>query len=406
MENNFSYINHTHLYFGNLQEALQELLPYHTIIMCYGTGSIKRNHYYDEIIKSIPNEIYSLIEINGIQSNPTKELVDNALNKISKELADNTLDKLIKPIILSVGGGSVHDFSKALSIALADTSKDWYKYWLNGEYRQHIDNVIPVGCISTTFGSGSEMNASTVISNSKTKTKLETVFDDNVRPIFACLMPDWCNDRTPANMNAQIFDIVIHIIEQYVSDSVICSSDWLALGLLKSTIDNIFEFYTDDYWECPDECDKPDYTDLIWNSIYACNSLLSKGKTPDWGLHLIAQNLGGVTNITHGKTLALLCREYYKFLQRLCESKYCMFENLQTRFKRFYDFFGMSIIDLLNKLITVMHLNDYMDYINITYEDIDKTIKETAKHKDEYTFLSYVGKIEIAKILWNSIQYK
>lgn len=72
-------------------------------------------------------------------------------------------------MILAVGGGSVCDYAKAVSVSAYCETDPWEKYYLRMEA---VDNkIIPVGCVLTMVGTGLEMNGGSVITNHKAKLK-------------------------------------------------------------------------------------------------------------------------------------------------------------------------------------------------------------------------------------------
>ena len=92
-------------------------------------------------------------------------------------------------IFLAVGGGSVCDYAKAVSVSAYCETDPWEKYYLRMEA---VDNkIIPVGCVLTMVGTGSEMNGGSVITNHAAKAKIGRVFGDNVFPRFSILDPTY-----------------------------------------------------------------------------------------------------------------------------------------------------------------------------------------------------------------------
>ncbi|MBQ3627223.1 MAG: iron-containing alcohol dehydrogenase, partial [Synergistaceae bacterium] len=150
MLGNFTYCNPTRLYFGeNALDGLNtELKNYGAnILLTYGGGSIKKSGLYDEIIKILKANNKNIIELPGVMANPTTEKLYEGC-KLAKE---NNID-----LILAIGGGSVCDYSKAVSVSAYCESDPWEKYFLKME---DVDNkIIPVGCVLTMVGTGSEMN--------------------------------------------------------------------------------------------------------------------------------------------------------------------------------------------------------------------------------------------------------
>lgn len=114
-------------------------------------------------------------------------------------------------LILTVGGGSVCDYAKAVSVSAYCESDPWEKYYL---YMEDVDNAImPVGCVLTMVGTGSEMNGGAVITNHEQKLKIGHVFGDNVFPKFAILNPEFTYTLPKYQMVEGIYDIFNHITE-------------------------------------------------------------------------------------------------------------------------------------------------------------------------------------------------
>ena len=157
MLGNFTYSNPTRLYFGeNALDGLGKELPNYgkNIMLTYGGGSVKKSGLYDEIVKILKANGKNIIDLPGVMSNPTVEKLYEGC-KLAKE---NSVD-----LILAVGGGSVCDYSKAVSVSTYCDEDPWDKYFLRME--DVSNKIIPVGCVLTMVGTGSEMNGGSVITN-------------------------------------------------------------------------------------------------------------------------------------------------------------------------------------------------------------------------------------------------
>ena len=170
MLGNFAYCNPTKLYFGD--EALQYLneeLPKYgkNVVLVYGGGSIKKNGIYDEVAEILKTNGKNVTEIAGVMPNPTLEKLYEGIEIARKHEAD---------LILAVGGGSVCDYAKAVSVSVHCDEDPWEKYYL--KFEEPACEIVPVGCVLTMVGTGSEMNAGAVITNQETKLKIGHVFAD------------------------------------------------------------------------------------------------------------------------------------------------------------------------------------------------------------------------------------
>ena len=208
-------------------------------------------------------------------------------------------------LILAVGGGSVCDYSKAVSISVHCKADPWEKYFLKME---DVDNkIIPVGCVLTMVGTGSEMNGGSVITNHAQKLKLGHVFGENVFPKFSVLDPEFTFTLPKYQMVAGFYDIMSHILEQYFSGEDDNTSDYIMEGLLRSLIHSSRK-------AVKDPTDYEARSNIMWTATWALNTLIAKGKTTDWEVHMLGQAVGAYTDATHGMTLAAVSPAYYRLI--------------------------------------------------------------------------------------------
>ena len=310
MLGNFVYSNPTRLYFGeNALDGLNQELPSYgrNILLTYGGGSVKKSGLYDEIVKILKANGKNIIELPGVMANPTTEKLYEGC-KLAKE---NNVD-----LILAVGGGSVCDYSKAVSVSAYCDEDPWDKYFLRME---DVNNkIIPVGCVLTMVGTGSEMNGGSVITNHEQKLKIGHVFGDNVFPKFSILNPVYTFTVPQYQMVAGFYDIMCHILEQYLSDQDDNTSDYIAEGLMRSLI-------TSSRIAVKNPKDYEARSNIMWTATWALNTLIAKGKSTDWEVHMIGQAVGAYTNATHGMTLSAVSLAYYRTIMSYGLKKFARF---------------------------------------------------------------------------------
>lgn len=299
MLGNFSYSNPTKLYFGedSLLYLNAELARYgKNVMFCYGGGSIKKNGIYDKVISILRTSGKNVFEDGGVMPNPTVEKLYEGC-KIAKE---NKVD-----LIIAVGGGSVCDYAKAVSVSAYCEEDPWERYYLRME---DVNNkIIPVGCVLTMVGTGSEMNGGAVITNHEQKLKIGHIFGDNVFPKFAVLDPTFTYTLPKYQMAAGIYDIFNHICEQYFSGEDDNTSDYISEGLMKSLIHA-------SRIAIQNPTDYEARSNIMWTATWALNTLIAKGKATDWMVHMIGQSVGAYTDATHGMTLAAVSMAYYRHI--------------------------------------------------------------------------------------------
>lgn len=300
MLGNFSYANPTKLYFGDdsLRSLNTELPKYgKNIVLVYGRGSVKKNGLYDEVIEILNANGKTVSEIAGVMPNPTIEKLYEGVEIARKANVD---------LILAVGGGSVCDYAKALSVSVNCDEDPWEKYYL--KFEEPSCETIPVGCVLTMAGTGSEMNAGAVITNHTSKLKIGHVFaDEKIMPKFSILNPNYTLTLPKYQMAAGIYDIFNHICEQYFSGDDDNTSDYISEGLMKSLIHSsrIANKNPQDYEA---------RSNIMWTATWALNTLVAKGKSTDWMVHMLGQAAGAVTDATHGMTLSAVSLAYYKYI--------------------------------------------------------------------------------------------
>jgi alcohol dehydrogenase YqhD (iron-dependent ADH family) len=299
MLGNFVYSNPTKLYFGTTAlEGLNNELPKYgkNVLLVYGGGSIKKNGIYDQIIKILKANGKNIFEDGGVMPNPTVEKLYEGCERARKANAD---------LILAVGGGSVCDYSKAVSVSAYCTDDPWEKYFIR--FEEPDCKTIPVGCVLTMVGTGSEMNGGSVITNHTQKLKIGHVFGDDIFPKFSCLNPEFTFTLPKYQMVSGIFDIMSHIMEQYFSGTDDNTSDYIMEGLMRSLIHS-------SYAAVKNPKDYEARSNIMWTATWALNTLVAMGKTTDWEVHMIGQAVGAHTDATHGMTLSAVSLAYYRYI--------------------------------------------------------------------------------------------
>ena len=310
MLGNFSYHNPTKLYFGedSLGCLKDELAKYgENILLVYGGGSIKKSGLYDEITAILKDCGKTIAEVSGVMPNPTLEKLYEGI-RIARE---NKTD-----FILAVGGGSVCDYSKAVSVSVNCDEDPWDKYYIR--FEEPSCEIIPVGCVLTMAGTGSEMNAGSVITNHDAKLKIGHVFGEEVMPKFSILNPKYTMTLPKYQMAAGIYDIMNHICEQYFSGEDDNTSDYISEGLMRGLIHASRIAVKD-----PQNYEAR--SNIMWTATWALNTLVSRGKSTDWMVHMLGQAVGAYTDATHGMTLAAVSLPYYRYIMPYGLKKFARF---------------------------------------------------------------------------------
>lgn len=297
----FTYYNPTKIYFGksSLKNLEAELKNYgKNVLLVYGKNSIKKIGLYDEVIKTLKKCGKNVVELAGINANPRySQVLEGA-----RLVCENDVD-----LILAVGGGSVIDCSKAISVSAYAKGDPWKRYWIDFE---PVDNkLVPVGAILTMTGTASEMNGGSVITNEDEKIKTGRVFDASVYPKFSILNPEYTYSVPERQMVSGIFDIFSHLMEQYFSGDDDNTTDYVIEGVIKSLIKSARAAKKD-----PRNYEAR--SNIMWCATLGLNTVTGVSKTQDWEVHMIEHQLGAYTDCPHGLGLAVISVPYYRYIYK------------------------------------------------------------------------------------------
>lgn len=299
---NFIFENATKTYFGKgcVKEYLACLTSHYgqNVMLAYGGGSIKRNGIYDEVMACLQKAGCNVAEFSGIGANPTyAKVLEGA--KLARE---NKVD-----LILGVGGGSVMDCCKAISMAAVYDGDVWADFW---DRFGVIDfDPLPLGVIVTAAGTGSEMNGGAVITNEALKIKTGRDYPQ-CNPKFALMDPTYTYSVPKKQMVSGGFDILSHIMETYFSEPDEGNvSDDISEALMRGVIRDLRAAMKN----------PEDYTarsNLMWEATMAENRIIKLGKRMDFECHQMEHQLGAYTNCNHGEGLAVLHPVYYRHIYK------------------------------------------------------------------------------------------
>lgn len=298
----FSFQNPTRIHFGKsaLGKLATELKAYGpNILLVYGKASIKKIGLYDQVMEILHETGKNVVELAGINANPryTQLLAGASL------VREHNID-----LILAVGGGSVIDCAKGISAAAYAEGDVWQRYYVKQE--PVTNKVVPIGSILTMAGTGSEMNAGSVITNEAENLKIGRVFPLSIlAPQFSILNPEYTYSVPKYQMVSGIFDVFSHLMEQYFSGEDDCTSDYLLEGVMLSLISASRKAIVD----------AEDYearSNIMWCATMGLNKMLGLSKTQDWEVHMIEHQVGAYTDCAHGIGLAIISPAYYRYIYR------------------------------------------------------------------------------------------
>lgn len=293
---NFDYLIPTEIIFGKgeIKKLETKIKNFNRILFVWGGGSIKRIGVYEKVIHTLKDKTY--FELSGIKPNPRLFSVKKGMAICRK----NDID-----FILAVGGGSVIDCSKAIAAGVYYQGDVWDLFMK----RAVVEKTLPIGTILTLAATGSEMNASSVISNEETQQKLP-ITSNHLRPKFSILDPTYTMTVPRIHTAAGIVDIMSHVLEQYFDNTKgAYLQDRLAEGILKTCIK-----YGPIALKNPDDYEAR--ANIMWAGSLALNGLLLSGKQGDFATHKISHAVSATYDLTHGTSLAILFPNWMQYVMK------------------------------------------------------------------------------------------
>ncbi|MBQ3290943.1 MAG: iron-containing alcohol dehydrogenase [Mogibacterium sp.] len=276
-------------------------IPGRKVMIGYGGGSVKRNGSFDDVMAVLQELGYpaeDIIEFSGIMSNPT-------LSKMREGAALARQNDV--GLIIAIGGGSVMDCCKAISVQAGYDGDAWEDFWIKGKPMLH--DVLPCGVVVTMPATGSEVNGCAVLTNEETKIKTDRDYAE-ANPVFALMDPEYTLTMPIRQMKAGTFDILSHIMETYFSFPVEDNpaddvSEGLMIGLIR-----------DFRAALRDPQDIQARSNIMWTASLAENRIIKTGKTKDFEAHNMEHQLSAYTNCNHGEGLAVLHPVYYRHIYK------------------------------------------------------------------------------------------
>lgn len=294
MINNFYYSTPTELMFGKgMINELPNILNRFgkNVLLTYGGGSIKKSGLYDEVYKLLKD--FNVYELSGIEPNPK---YDPSVINGAKLCKENNID-----VILSVGGGSVLDCSKAISVSAKYSGEGWDL--ISGKVK--ASDALPIVDIITLAATGSEYDCGCVISNTAINDK-RGYMDPLMFPKVSILDPTYTFSVSKWQTACGTADAINHVLEQYFTAYNSIINDGIMISALKSLMENVKIAIKD-----PSNYDAR--SELMYVCSLGCNGILSNGAGySGWPMHSIEHALSAYFDITHGAGLAIITPRWMK----------------------------------------------------------------------------------------------
>ncbi len=302
------FYNPTVVFFGKGMELKvgEEVAKYSKKIMLhFGGESFKKYGLYDKITTSLDTSGISYVELGGVEPNPRASLVYQGIELCRKEDID---------FILAVGGGSVIDSAKAISIGVP-WQGDFFDFF---EGKQIPQKALKMATVLTIPGSGSESSAVSVILHEEKELKLSCT-RPMMFPVFSILNPELTYTLTDHYTAYGIVDAISHVLERYFTKTTyVDCTDRIGEGLIKTLMK--YAFLVKDQ---PHNYDVR--AEIMWACKLAHDNTAGFGRKQDWSSHGISHELGAVYNVLHGMALSVIFPAWMEYVYKTDIDRFSQF---------------------------------------------------------------------------------
>lgn len=300
---NFVLYNPTSLHFGKgvIAELPGIISSFGTrVLLVYGKGAIKENGIYNEVMNQLKKCKAEVFEYSGIKSNPVIGDVDQAAAVGRKNKVD---------VVLAVGGGSVIDSAKIISLAIPVENKAWDFF----EYKIRPKAAVPLVAVLTLAATGTEMNPYAVVQNDETKQK-PGYYSPLIYPRHALLDPAY-TISVPENYTAYgIVDLIAHALENYFGTGDTTLTDKIIFAIIKEAVE-----FGGLLMQNPDNYAFREK--IMYAATLALNGTTSIGKkSGDWGVHGLGHSLSALYDTPHGASLSVMYPAWMKHFKTQLEA--------------------------------------------------------------------------------------
>lgn len=293
---------------GMLNNLHKQQMPGKKALIVISNGkSTKENGSLDRTEEQLEKAGVEYAVFDGIMANPLKSTIDEG----AKAAKDNGCD-----FIVALGGGSVMDASKAIA-TIATNDGDLWDYVFGGTGKGQLLKAapLPIIAITTTAGTGSEVDQFGVITNDVTNEKIGYGGDDRLFPVIAIVDPELMKSVPPKFTAYQGFDALFHSTECYIANKASLISDMYAITSIKNIGKYLARAVNDGSdMEAREHMAFANTLSGVVMTLSSCTSEHSM----EHAMSAYHQDL------PHGAGLIMISKEYYKFFieKHVCDERF------------------------------------------------------------------------------------
>lgn len=225
----YNFFNPTRVLFGagELNNLHKQAMPGKKAMVVISNGkSTRENGTLDRTLEQLSMAGVETALFDKVEANPLKSTVE-AGAKFAKE---NDCD-----FVVALGGGSVMDAAKVMAMYALQPGELWdYVAGSTGKMKPLVNPTLPVIAITTTAGTGSEVDQWGVVTNPETNEKIGCGGMDSLFPVLAVVDPELMLTVPPKFTAYQGFDALFHSVEGYISIVSSLMSDMVQLAAIEN----------------------------------------------------------------------------------------------------------------------------------------------------------------------------
>ena len=293
---------------GQLNKLKNQKMPGKKALIVISNGkSTKENGYLDKTEQQLKLAGVEWVIFDKIQSNPLKSTIMEGAKVAREEGCD---------FVVALGGGSVMDSAKVIA-AMAVNEGDIWDY-INGGTGKAMpikNKPLSVIAITTTAGTGSEVDQWGVVSNDETNEKMAFGGIDELFPVLAIVDPELMTSVPPMFTAYQGFDALFHSTEVYISKYANLMSDMVSLTAIENIYHNLPIAVKDG--NNIDAREKVAFGNTLSGYAMVCGCCTSE--------HSLEHALSAYHhNLPHGAGLIMISKAYYTHIinRHVCDDRF------------------------------------------------------------------------------------
>ena len=297
---NFQFYSPTEFIFGKETESQAgEMIKKYggtKVLLHYGSKSAVKSGLIDRVKEVLTESNIPFVELGGVKPNPRDTLIYKGIEICRKEGID---------FILSVGGGSCIDSSKAIALGVRYDGDFWAFYGTG----KTVEKALPIGTILTIAAAGSEGSGASVVTKEDGWLKRD-VGSDLLRPKFSILNPELTCSLPAFQTACGAADIMAHVFERYFTNTrEVEITDRLCEAVLMTMIKETPRVIAD-----PGNYEAR--ANIMWAGTVAHNDIVGVGRSQDWNSHAIEHELSALYDCAHGAGLAVIMPAWMEFVYK------------------------------------------------------------------------------------------